>query len=239
MIGLAPDRGKPRAHRFRTPRRSGSAAHAATPNRRHRRGHLVDDARSGARRGSRPAPWPVWPSGRAPRQARHRRDFAREAPVPHRVGPVRRDFDVEDRLAAHPSDRLDRQTRLLEERAHARRAARGRRRPRDRRAIRERTSCFVGELREEALVPFEEKAQVRELVEQKRDAVEPQAEREARVLLRIDRRTPRSTSGWTMPAPSDLDPARLLALGGTPSPCRRCSSSPRPRPARRRERRSG
>ena len=182
-----------------------------TPNRRQRRGTwLTTDVRR-----STDSPDAAGSPARrvASREAGHRRDVAREAAMPHGVGAVRRDLDVEDRVVA----RRRRPTRPEARACSSRRA-----RPAAPPAA--ATSTWSSEplegelhhdlpreLREEALVALEEQAQVRETVEQQRDAVEPEAEREPRVLLRIDARRPQDERMHHAGA-HDLDPAGLLAL---------------------------
>src|ERR1039457_5279238 len=63
---------------------------------------------------------------------------------------------------------------------------------------------------EEAHVVLEEQAQVRYPVDEKRDAVDAHAEREARVLLGVDPSVPQH-GGMDHPSAQDLDPAGARA----------------------------
>jgi hypothetical protein len=84
-----------------TPARCGCRGFIRTPKRRQRRGTwLTTEVRCSTLS-------PADGGARTPRTAarfRHRGDFPREAPMSHRVGPVRGDLDVQDGVAA----RLDR-----------------------------------------------------------------------------------------------------------------------------------
>src|SRR4029450_5677523 len=64
---------------------------------------------------------------------------------------------------------------------------------------------------QEALVALEEEAQVRKAVLQERHAVDPEAEREPRVVLGVDR-DPLQHAGMHHARTHDLDPARAFAL---------------------------
>ena len=113
-------------------------------------------------------------------------------------------------------DRLDRDARLIEEPPRAVGAARRGDVDEVGEPLERELHCPPRELAQEALVALEEEAQVREAVLQQRHAVDPEAEREARVLLGIDRDALQDARVHHARA-HDLDPARALALSAARS----------------------